>query len=78
MDLLISCYFEGSCLLTKIYKFLYQHTTGDGEDLSLKQPAIGILALIYCSQSSPGAPGCLTFFSKFESGNLRKAIQVRE
>uniref|UniRef100_A0A8C6IYG2 tubulin-glutamate carboxypeptidase n=1 Tax=Melopsittacus undulatus TaxID=13146 RepID=A0A8C6IYG2_MELUD len=26
----------------------------------------------------PGAPGCLTFFSKFESGNLRKAIQVRE
>nr|XP_009679874.1 PREDICTED: cytosolic carboxypeptidase 4 [Struthio camelus australis] len=28
--------------------------------------------------SSPGAPGCLTFFSKFESGNLRKAIQVRE
>ncbi|NXJ62796.1 CBPC4 carboxypeptidase, partial [Rostratula benghalensis] len=30
------------------------------------------------SPSSPGAPGCLTFFSKFESGNLRKAIQVRE
>ncbi|KAM6409380.1 cytosolic carboxypeptidase 4 [Rhynochetos jubatus] len=30
------------------------------------------------SHSSPGAPGCLTFFSKFESGNLRKAIQVRE
>ncbi|KFQ60843.1 Cytosolic carboxypeptidase 4, partial [Pelecanus crispus] len=30
------------------------------------------------SYSSPGAPGCLTFFSKFESGNLRKAIQVRE
>ncbi|XP_065544743.1 cytosolic carboxypeptidase 4 isoform X2 [Lathamus discolor] len=30
------------------------------------------------SLSSPGAPGCLTFFSKFESGNLRKAIQVRE
>ncbi|XP_017660769.1 PREDICTED: cytosolic carboxypeptidase 4 [Lepidothrix coronata] len=30
------------------------------------------------SCSSPGAPGCLTFFSKFESGNLRKAIQVRE
>ncbi|NXK46513.1 CBPC4 carboxypeptidase, partial [Chauna torquata] len=27
---------------------------------------------------SSGAPGCLTFFSKFESGNLRKAIQVRE
>uniref|UniRef100_A0A8C5J454 ATP/GTP binding protein like 1 n=1 Tax=Junco hyemalis TaxID=40217 RepID=A0A8C5J454_JUNHY len=27
---------------------------------------------------SPAAPGCLTFFSKFESGNLRKAIQVRE
>uniref|UniRef100_A0A8C5UFL6 tubulin-glutamate carboxypeptidase n=1 Tax=Malurus cyaneus samueli TaxID=2593467 RepID=A0A8C5UFL6_9PASS len=27
---------------------------------------------------SPGAPGCLMFFSKFESGNLRKAIQVRE
>uniref|UniRef100_A0A8C4JIH3 tubulin-glutamate carboxypeptidase n=1 Tax=Dromaius novaehollandiae TaxID=8790 RepID=A0A8C4JIH3_DRONO len=26
----------------------------------------------------PGAPDCLTFFSKFESGNLRKAIQVRE
>uniref|UniRef100_A0A663N5J2 tubulin-glutamate carboxypeptidase n=1 Tax=Athene cunicularia TaxID=194338 RepID=A0A663N5J2_ATHCN len=48
------------------------------ETSSLKQPAIGILALIYCSCSSPGAPGCLTFFSKFESGNLRKAIQVRE
>ncbi|NWR58333.1 CBPC4 carboxypeptidase, partial [Bucorvus abyssinicus] len=30
------------------------------------------------SHSSPGAPGSLTFFSKFESGNLRKAIQVRE
>ncbi|XP_010136268.1 PREDICTED: cytosolic carboxypeptidase 4, partial [Buceros rhinoceros silvestris] len=30
------------------------------------------------SCSSPGALGCLTFFSKFESGNLRKAIQVRE
>ncbi|NXB45051.1 CBPC4 carboxypeptidase, partial [Leucopsar rothschildi] len=30
------------------------------------------------SGSSPAAPGCLTFFSKFESGNLRKAIQVRE
>ncbi|NXC65813.1 CBPC4 carboxypeptidase, partial [Anhinga anhinga] len=30
------------------------------------------------SHSSPGVPGCLTFFSKFESGNLRKAIQVRE
>ncbi|XP_068882190.1 cytosolic carboxypeptidase 4 [Aphelocoma coerulescens] len=30
------------------------------------------------SHLSPGAPGCLTFFSKFESGNLRKAIQVRE
>ncbi|XP_065497780.1 cytosolic carboxypeptidase 4 isoform X4 [Caloenas nicobarica] len=30
------------------------------------------------SHSSPAAPGCLTFFSKFESGNLRKAIQVRE
>ncbi|KFR13027.1 Cytosolic carboxypeptidase 4, partial [Opisthocomus hoazin] len=30
------------------------------------------------SHSSAGAPGCLTFFSKFESGNLRKAIQVRE
>ncbi|NXH18087.1 CBPC4 carboxypeptidase, partial [Bucco capensis] len=30
------------------------------------------------SHSSPGAPGCLTFFSKFECGNLRKAIQVRE
>ncbi|NXA07470.1 CBPC4 carboxypeptidase, partial [Sapayoa aenigma] len=30
------------------------------------------------SGSNPGAPGCLTFFSKFESGNLRKAIQVRE
>ncbi|NXO47998.1 CBPC4 carboxypeptidase, partial [Aramus guarauna] len=30
------------------------------------------------SHSNPGAPGCLTFFSKFESGNLRKAIQVRE
>ncbi|XP_010221764.1 PREDICTED: cytosolic carboxypeptidase 4, partial [Tinamus guttatus] len=30
------------------------------------------------SHSSPGAPDCLTFFSKFESGNLRKAIQVRE
>ncbi|NWY40900.1 CBPC4 carboxypeptidase, partial [Sylvia atricapilla] len=30
------------------------------------------------SLSSPAAPGCLTFFSKFESGNLRKAIQVRE
>ncbi|NXD76621.1 CBPC4 carboxypeptidase, partial [Halcyon senegalensis] len=30
------------------------------------------------SHSSPGAPGCLTFFSSFESGNLRKAIQVRE
>ncbi|NWS38085.1 CBPC4 carboxypeptidase, partial [Probosciger aterrimus] len=30
------------------------------------------------SHASPGAPGCLTFFSKFESGNLRKAIQVRE
>ncbi|NXC11909.1 CBPC4 carboxypeptidase, partial [Corythaeola cristata] len=28
--------------------------------------------------SSPSTPGCLTFFSKFESGNLRKAIQVRE
>ncbi|XP_054859078.1 cytosolic carboxypeptidase 4 [Eublepharis macularius] len=24
------------------------------------------------------APGCLKFFSKFESGNLRKAIQMRE
>ncbi|NWI15558.1 CBPC4 carboxypeptidase, partial [Crypturellus soui] len=30
------------------------------------------------SHSSPDAPDCLTFFSKFESGNLRKAIQVRE
>ncbi|NXP08658.1 CBPC4 carboxypeptidase, partial [Thinocorus orbignyianus] len=30
------------------------------------------------SHSSPNGPGCLTFFSKFESGNLRKAIQVRE
>ncbi|RLW03754.1 hypothetical protein DV515_00006430 [Chloebia gouldiae] len=30
------------------------------------------------SLSSPAAPGCLTFFSQFESGNLRKAIQVRE
>ncbi|NWR69721.1 CBPC4 carboxypeptidase, partial [Centropus unirufus] len=30
------------------------------------------------SHSSPGLPGCLTFFSKFESGNLRKAIQARE
>ncbi|NXL91953.1 CBPC4 carboxypeptidase, partial [Alectura lathami] len=30
------------------------------------------------SHSNPRAPGCLTFFSKFESGNLRKAIQVRE
>ncbi|KFP34107.1 Cytosolic carboxypeptidase 4, partial [Colius striatus] len=30
------------------------------------------------SHSSPTAPGCLTFFSKFESGNLRKAIQVHE
>ncbi|XP_009999611.1 PREDICTED: cytosolic carboxypeptidase 4 [Chaetura pelagica] len=30
------------------------------------------------SSSSPGAPGCLKFFSEFESGNLRKAIQVRE
>ncbi|KAM9374840.1 cytosolic carboxypeptidase 4 [Phaethornis superciliosus] len=30
------------------------------------------------SDSSPGAPACLKFFSKFESGNLRKAIQVRE
>ncbi|NXN18774.1 CBPC4 carboxypeptidase, partial [Indicator maculatus] len=30
------------------------------------------------SPSSPGVPGCLTFFSQFESGNLRKAIQVRE
>ncbi|XP_025929006.1 cytosolic carboxypeptidase 4 [Apteryx rowi] len=30
------------------------------------------------SNSSLGAPDCLTFFSKFESGNLRKAIQVRE
>ncbi|NXU44051.1 CBPC4 carboxypeptidase, partial [Drymodes brunneopygia] len=30
------------------------------------------------SDSSPAAPGSLTFFSKFESGNLRKAIQVRE
>uniref|UniRef100_A0A8C3JZ52 ATP/GTP binding protein like 1 n=1 Tax=Calidris pygmaea TaxID=425635 RepID=A0A8C3JZ52_9CHAR len=29
-------------------------------------------------EPSSGAPGCLTFFSKFESGNLRKAIQVRE
>uniref|UniRef100_A0A8B9F637 ATP/GTP binding protein like 1 n=1 Tax=Amazona collaria TaxID=241587 RepID=A0A8B9F637_9PSIT len=29
-------------------------------------------------EPSPGAPGCLTFFSNFESGNLRKAIQVRE
>uniref|UniRef100_A0A8C4U595 tubulin-glutamate carboxypeptidase n=1 Tax=Falco tinnunculus TaxID=100819 RepID=A0A8C4U595_FALTI len=29
-------------------------------------------------EPSPGAPGCLTFFSKFESGNLHKAIQVRE
>uniref|UniRef100_A0A8C6ZQ80 tubulin-glutamate carboxypeptidase n=1 Tax=Nothoprocta perdicaria TaxID=30464 RepID=A0A8C6ZQ80_NOTPE len=26
----------------------------------------------------PGAPDCLMFFSTFESGNLRKAIQVRE
>ncbi|NXF93711.1 CBPC4 carboxypeptidase, partial [Eubucco bourcierii] len=30
------------------------------------------------SLSSPGVPGCLKFFSQFESGNLRKAIQVRE
>ncbi|XP_071610403.1 cytosolic carboxypeptidase 4 isoform X1 [Heliangelus exortis] len=30
------------------------------------------------SDSSPGAPACLKFFSEFESGNLRKAIQVRE
>ncbi|NWX47061.1 CBPC4 carboxypeptidase, partial [Steatornis caripensis] len=30
------------------------------------------------SHSSPSAPGCLTFFSTFESGNLRRAIQVRE
>ncbi|XP_054025210.1 cytosolic carboxypeptidase 4 [Dryobates pubescens] len=30
------------------------------------------------SPPSPGVPGCLTFFSQFESGNLRKAIQVRE
>ncbi|NXU52693.1 CBPC4 carboxypeptidase, partial [Turnix velox] len=30
------------------------------------------------SGSNPSAPGSLTFFSKFESGNLRKAIQVRE
>ncbi|KFQ29186.1 Cytosolic carboxypeptidase 4, partial [Mesitornis unicolor] len=30
------------------------------------------------SHSSPGTPSCLTFFSTFESGNLRKAIQVRE
>ncbi|NXI34381.1 CBPC4 carboxypeptidase, partial [Galbula dea] len=30
------------------------------------------------SHPSPRAPGCLTFFSSFESGNLRKAIQVRE
>ncbi|NXT85541.1 CBPC4 carboxypeptidase, partial [Zapornia atra] len=30
------------------------------------------------SHSSPAAPGCLTFLSKFESGNLRKAIQARE
>ncbi|KFZ69238.1 Cytosolic carboxypeptidase 4, partial [Podiceps cristatus] len=30
------------------------------------------------SHSSPGDPECLTFFSRFESGNLRKAIQVRE
>uniref|UniRef100_A0A8C3LIY5 tubulin-glutamate carboxypeptidase n=1 Tax=Chrysolophus pictus TaxID=9089 RepID=A0A8C3LIY5_CHRPC len=29
-------------------------------------------------EPSPGGPCCLTFFSKFESGNLRKAIQVRE
>ncbi|XP_071424953.1 cytosolic carboxypeptidase 4 [Pithys albifrons albifrons] len=30
------------------------------------------------SCSRPAAPDCLKFFSKFESGNLRKAIQVRE
>ncbi|NXY40583.1 CBPC4 carboxypeptidase, partial [Ceuthmochares aereus] len=30
------------------------------------------------SHSSPDLPDCLKFFSKFESGNLRKAIQVRE
>ncbi|NXD14947.1 CBPC4 carboxypeptidase, partial [Nothocercus nigrocapillus] len=30
------------------------------------------------SCSSPSGPDCLTFFSEFESGNLRKAIQVRE
>ncbi|XP_072837978.2 cytosolic carboxypeptidase 4 [Pogona vitticeps] len=31
-----------------------------------------------CSSISSEAPDCLKFFSKFESGNLRKAIQVRE
>ncbi|XP_030434866.1 cytosolic carboxypeptidase 4 [Gopherus evgoodei] len=30
------------------------------------------------SPSSTDAPDCLRFFSKFESGNLRKAIQVRK
>ncbi|XP_074863146.1 cytosolic carboxypeptidase 4 isoform X2 [Carettochelys insculpta] len=30
-----------------------------------------------CSPSITDAPDCLRFFSKFESGNLRKAIQVR-
>uniref|UniRef100_A0A8C0G2J4 AGBL carboxypeptidase 1 n=1 Tax=Chelonoidis abingdonii TaxID=106734 RepID=A0A8C0G2J4_CHEAB len=31
-----------------------------------------------CSPSSTDAPDCLRFYSKFESGNLRKAIQVRK
>nr|XP_014426057.2 cytosolic carboxypeptidase 4 [Pelodiscus sinensis] len=31
-----------------------------------------------CSPSDTDAPDCLRFFSKFESGNLRKAIQVRK
>ncbi|XP_066490845.1 cytosolic carboxypeptidase 4 isoform X2 [Tiliqua scincoides] len=30
------------------------------------------------SSLSSGAPDCLKFFSRFESGNLRKAIQIRE
>uniref|UniRef100_A0A8C3BVI1 tubulin-glutamate carboxypeptidase n=1 Tax=Cairina moschata TaxID=8855 RepID=A0A8C3BVI1_CAIMO len=45
----------------------------------LIQPCDVIGRTVYdLDEPSPGAPGCLTFFSKFESGNLRKAIQVRE
>uniref|UniRef100_A0A663EAA0 AGBL carboxypeptidase 1 n=1 Tax=Aquila chrysaetos chrysaetos TaxID=223781 RepID=A0A663EAA0_AQUCH len=45
----------------------------------LIQPGDVIGRIVFdLDEPSPGAPGCLTFFSKFESGNLRKAIQVRE